>query len=254
MGRTGFSALLDGLFGETCPSCFGRTAAGFCAGCAAELPRIAGACRACGLAHSAGTCPALAAEWRVARVLAPFSYAAPLDRFVRALKYHGARELGRAFGLLLAAEAHREPPAAEALVPVPLHPHRLRERGYNQATEIARTLGEELAVPVLVGGVHRLREAVQQAGQSAGRRRANVAAAFAARRDLRGRAIAIIDDVITTGATVNALAAALLAAGAGSCEAWAIARTPPHHSSTGARTPTGEARPAAPGYSNAAAT
>lgn len=233
MARALVDALIGRLLGEICPSCAGRTDAGFCEGCAAELPRIAGACRACGLAHPAGAaCPALAAEWRVARVLAPFSYAAPLDRFVRALKYHGARELGRAFGLLLAAEARREPPTAEALVPVPLHPHRLRERGYNQATEIARTLGEELSLPVLVRGVHRLREAGQQAGQTAGRRRANVAAAFAARRGLRGRAIAIVDDVITTGATVNALAAALLAAGARSCEAWAIARTPPRDASS----------------------
>jgi predicted amidophosphoribosyltransferase len=79
---------------------------------------------------------------------------------------------------------------------------------------------------VLVGRIRRLRESAQQAGQSAGRRRANVAAAFAAGRDLRGLAVAIVDDVITTGATVNALAAALLAAGARRCEAWAVARTP----------------------------
>lgn len=217
---------MEKLFGEICPSCSGPTAAGFCAACVRDLPRVAAACRACGLAHDAGGCPALDAGWRVERVLAPFGYAAPLDHYIRALKYHGARELGRALGLLLAAESRREPLAVDALVPVPLHPHRLRDRGYNQATEIARTLGEELALPILLGGIRRLREAGQQAGQSAGRRRANVAAAFAADRSLRGLAVAIVDDVITTGATVNALAAALLAAGARRCEAWAVARTP----------------------------
>ena len=214
------------LFGEVCPSCSQPTAAGFCAACVRDLPRVAAACRACGLAHDAGACPALDAGWRVERVLAPFAYAAPLDHYVRALKYHGARELGRALGLLLAKESRVEPVAVDALVPVPLHPHRLRDRGYNQATEIARTLGEELALPILLGGIRRLREAGQQAGQSAGRRRANVAAAFAADRGLGGLALAIVDDVITTGATVNALAAALLAAGARRCEAWAVARTP----------------------------
>jgi len=228
MWRALFDPLIDGLFGEICPSCSGPAAQGFCAGCAAELPRMVSPCRACGLAHAPGACPALGAGWHVARVLAPFSYTPPVDRYVRALKYHGARELGRALGLLLAVESRREQPAVDALVPVPLHPRRLRERGYNQATEIARTVGYELGLPVLVGRVRRLREAAQQAGQSAGRRRANVAAAFAARRDLCGRAVAIVDDVITTGATVNALAAALLAAGARSCEAWAVARTPPH--------------------------
>jgi ComF family protein len=170
----------------------------------------------------------------VERVLAPFHYAWPVDHYVRALKYHGARELGRAFGLLLAAEARREPPAVDLLVPVPLHPHRLHERGYNQATEIARTLGERLALPIVLGGIRRRREAAQQAGQSAGRRRANVAAAFAAHVRLHGAAVAIVDDVITTGATVNALAAALLAAGARRCEAWAVARTPERPSEVGA--------------------
>ena len=217
---------MEKVFGEICPSCSAPTTAGFCAACVRDLPRVAAPCRACGLAHDAGGCPALDAAWRVERVLAPFGYAAPLDHYVRALKYHGARELGRAFGLLLAAESRREPLAVDALVPVPLHPHRLRDRGYNQATEIARTLGAELALPILLGGIRRLREAGQQAGQSAGRRRANVAAAFAADRSLRGLAVAIVDDVITTGATVNALAAALLAAGARRCEAWAVARTP----------------------------
>ena len=209
-----FDAVFDLVFSELCPSCSGRTGRGFCAACGAELPRVIAACRACGLAHAGGSCPAASGGWRVDRVLAPLLYAAPVDHYIRAL------------GLLVAAEAGREPRAVDALVPVPLHPHRLRERGYNQATEIARTLGEELALPILLGGVRRQREAAQQAGQSAGRRRANVAAAFTAHRDLRGLSIAIVDDVITTGATVNALAAALLASGARRCEAWAVARTP----------------------------
>jgi ComF family protein len=221
-----WGAIFDACFGEICPGCSGPTGAGFCAGCGGDLPRIVSPCRACGLAHGGGRCPAASAGWHVERVLAPFGYAAPVDHYVRALKYHGARELGRAFALLLAAEARREPLAVDVLVPVPLHPHRLRARGYNQATEIARTLGETLALPIVLGGIRRRREAAQQAGQSAGRRRANVAAAFAAHGELRGAAAAIVDDVITTGATVNALAEALLAAGARRCEAWAVARTP----------------------------
>jgi ComF family protein len=151
-------------------------------------------------------------------------YAPPLDGYVLALKYGGARNLGRALGLLLAGAVRGA--EVDALVPVPLHPKRLRERGYNQGVEIARPLSRALGLPLVLGGIERRGAQVRQTGQTAAERLRNVADAFAVRRNLAGRRIAIVDDVITTGATVNALAAALLAAGAASCVAWAVARTP----------------------------
>jgi ComF family protein len=151
-------------------------------------------------------------------------YAPPLDGYVRALKYRGARNLGRALGLLLAAALYGGD--VDALVPVPLHPRRLRERGYNQSVEIARPVSRALRLPLLLSRIDRRSAQVPQAGRTAAERLRNVAAAFAVGRDVAGRRIAIVDDVITTGATVNALASALLAAGAASCVAWAVARTP----------------------------
>jgi ComF family protein len=160
----------------------------------------------------------------VRAVVAPFEYAAPLDGYVHALKYRGARNVGRALGLLLAPAARMGD--VDALVPVPLHPRRLRERGYNQATEISRELRQAFGLPLLLGGIERRGPYVPQTGQAAAARVRNVATAFAVVRNIAGLRIAIVDDVITTGATVNALAAALLAAGAAHCEAWAVARTP----------------------------
>lgn len=165
-------------------------------------------------------------QWDVDAVVAPFSYESPLDHYLHALKYRGARSLGRAFALL-AAPALREPDfRVDALVAVPLHRARHYERGYNQAQEIARTLARMLGVPALVRGIERRAATPAQAGQGALARRASVARAFRVERPLTGRSIAIVDDIVTTGATVNALAAELKAAGAARCLAFAAARTP----------------------------
>jgi len=159
-------------------------------------------------------------------VIAPFVYAAPLDHYVRELKYRGARKLGRAFGLLLAARVAPAAREVDAVLPMPLHARRLRERGYNQATEIARAVARLSRLPLL-HGARRIRASPTQTSLDARERYANCAGAFAVPARLTGRRIAIVDDVITTGATVNALAEALLAAGAARVEAWAVARTLP---------------------------
>jgi ComF family protein len=216
--------VLDRLFVESCPSCGGATERGFCAVCAADLARIHEPCRRCGLASPVARCPSRAAPWLIDAVVAPFTYLAPLDHYVRALKYGGARALGRAFGLLLAEAVARY--ELDALIPVPLHRTRLRERGYNQAVEIARTLARELRLPLLQRGISRRRASRSQIGQSAEQRRASVSGAFRVRGGFEGARLAIVDDVLTTGATANALAAALRAAGAASCIAVAAARTP----------------------------
>ena len=218
--------MLDALFREICPSCGGVSGAGFCSVCAADLPRTWDACSGCGLARPVARCPRRAAPWQVDAVVAPFVYAPPLDHHIQHLKYAGARALGRAFGLLLAPAVRDACSDVDALVAVPLHPTRLRERGYNQAIEIARPLCRGLEVPMLLRGIERRHASPSQTGGSAEQRRASVAAAFRVARSLAGLRIAIVDDVITTGATVNALAAALRGAGAVRCIAVAAARTP----------------------------
>ena len=217
--------MLD-LFFEVCPGCAEASRAGLCAVCRAALRRVADACARCGLARPVASCPRRGRPWHVERVLAPFVYAAPLDGYLHALKYRGARRLGRTLALAVVDELHDAARDVDALVPVPLHARRFRDRGFNQAAEIARTLGRVLERPVLLAGIQRRGAQAAQTGRRATERLENVATAFAAERDLAGARLAIIDDVVTTGATVNALAAALLGAGAARCDVWAIARTP----------------------------
>lgn len=225
------AALARACLAERCPSCAGETDAGFCHGCRADLPRIEIACRICGLPQPVGRCPRARAGWHVERIVAPFEYAPPIDDFLQALKFGHERALGRALGLLVAASildstsdsaAHAE---IDLLVPVPLHRARLVARGYNQATELGRTLSAALAIELAPAAARRTEPGAPQSRLRARDRRANVEHAFEVRADLRGRRVAIVDDVITTGATVNALAAALRRAGAVRVDAWAVART-----------------------------
>ena len=218
--------LLGRLFTESCPACGLVSSGGFCGVCAAQLARIANACPRCGLARPVAHCPRTQIAWDVDAIVAPFSYGPPLDHYVQALKYHRARALGRAFALLLVPELDVFRGAIDALVAVPLHRTRLHERGYNQALEIARGLAGALKVPIMLRGIERPVATPAQAGQGAVARRSGVARAFRVRRELAGQRIAIVDDVVTTGATVNALAAELKAAGAARCVVLAIARTP----------------------------
>ena len=113
----------------------------------------------------------------------------------------------------------------ELLIPVPLHPLRLRERGYNQALEIARPLAKILSIPVDVDVCVRSRSITPQEGLDRAERRANVSGAFKVERPIRTRHIAVIDDVVTTGSTTAELARVLLQAGADRIDIWGVART-----------------------------
>jgi ComF family protein len=217
---------LSRSFVESCPACAGASARGFCDVCAAEFARVQRPCGRCGLALPAARCPREQAVWHVDAVVAPLRYGPPLDHYLHALKYRGARLIGRALALLLAAGLHERRDQIDALVPVPLHRTRLCTRGYNQARELARTLGHALRLPVLERGIRRVVATPPQTGQSAVERRADIARAFHVERRLVGLRVAIVDDVVTTGATINALAGALKAAGAARCIAVAVARTP----------------------------
>ena len=203
---------------------------GFCAVCAARVRARRGRVpRAAGSRSPWRSARARRRRWHVdARASRRSPTAPPLDHYLHALKYRGAR-LARP-RIRVAARAARSTHCAhdvDALVAVPLHRTRLRERGYNQAQEIARTLGR---VAALAGARARHRAARGDAGpdraeraRAADQRRAGVSRR---RATLHGQRIAIVDDVVTTGATVNALAAELRAAGAARCVVFAVARTP----------------------------
>jgi ComF family protein len=226
------SQLYEPLWGlvvpELCPRCESPTDAGFCTRCRAELVSNEGACPICGISAGppgAERCRAHSVTWQTDAVLAPWLYRPPLEHYIHGLKFAGQRCHGRACGLLLAEAAYVRRTHVDALVPVPLHARRLLERGYNQALEIARPISHVLKRPILRTGIVRVRPTPPQTQLGADERAENLRAAFDIRRDIRGFRLAIIDDVITTGATVNALALALRAAGAAHVEAWAVART-----------------------------
>jgi len=218
--------MLERLFFEVCPGCAEASRAGLCAVCAAALPRVVDACERCGLARPVASCPRRGRRWHVERVIAPFVYAPPLDGYIHALKYRGARRLGRTLAFAIVEHLRGSASEVDALVPVPLHPRRLHDRGFNQSAEIARTLGRALGRPVVLARVHRRGAQIAQTGRGAAERLENVADAFVIERAFVGARLAIVDDVLTTGATVNALASALLASGATRCDVWVVARTP----------------------------
>jgi ComF family protein len=114
----------------------------------------------------------------------------------------------------------------DLILPVPLHATRLRERGYNQAAEIARTVGRELSIPVDLRSCARVLATTPQSGLEQKARRRNVRGAFRVVRSPGADRIAILDDVVTTGSTVSELSKALLKAGAERVDVWAAARTP----------------------------
>lgn len=172
-----------------------------------------------------------------AGALAPFEYRDSVARDLRALKFAGDLRPAAIYGTLLAATVARQlSPAAwpALLIPIPLHPTRRAERGFNQAARIAYELGRQLRIPVRDDLMQRTRATSPQTDLPADRRRANVAGAFAMQEDrskicasLRDRAVALVDDVSTTGSTLAAAEQALRAIGVGTVQRWAVARTMP---------------------------
>ncbi len=154
----------------------------------------------------------------------PYRFAAPVDELVRRFKFDGRLEIGPLLAELLHASIPRDN-RPDVLVPIPLHPRRLRERGFNQALELVRHLRRLRAVPVDYASLIRVRDTERQTALDQPARQSNVAGAFAARKRMEGMQVALVDDVVTTGATVTAATEVLLKAGAERVEVWAVART-----------------------------
>ncbi|HEX9628051.1 MAG TPA: ComF family protein [Acidiferrobacterales bacterium] len=219
----------DWLLPPECLLCGARLhgRAHFCPGCTADLPRLTAACPGCALpgpgARLCGRCQRRRPRFDAA--LAAFSYDTPIDRLIIGLKFHGRLMHARALGGLL-AERLAAPDAVrpDRLVPIPLHPRRLRSRGYNQALELARPVARRLKLPIDHRCLTRVRATPPQTGLDAAGRARNMRGAFAARGDLGGSHIALIDDVMTSGHTADAAAAALKRAGAAFVEVWVVAR------------------------------
>ena len=224
-------SLIHGLFPATCLLCLDPgqpPALDLCRPCEEDLPLNAGACPGCAMPRpDPGTpcvnclsrCPAFDAAF------VPYRYEFPLVELIHRLKYGRQVAIARILGTVLAHRlCERGRPVVDAIVPVPLHAAREARRGYNQAGEIARFAGEITGLPVLDRVALRLRATEEQAALPASVRRVNVSGAFEALAGCVPAAVAIVDDVMTTGATADALAQVLKRAGCRRVEAWAVAR------------------------------
>ena len=233
--RPWLTAALDLLFPPFCPVCHAPLGAGrrdpLCGACWQALERVAPPwCRRCGLALSI---EGLCGECRTRRRL--FSYARAAVRYgpiareaLHAFKFGGRRALAAPLAELLAELGLGALPGAapDLLVPVPLHAHRERERGYNQSALLAKRLGQVWGVPVAPDALGRATATAPQTDLDAAARRQNVRGAFVVRRPelIVGRHVLLVDDILTTGATVGECARCLTRAGAAAVGVLTVAR------------------------------
>jgi ComF family protein len=227
--------LADALYPPRCALCTapGQPGLDLCPDCEAGLPRNTACCARCALplpgappGTFCGRCQRRPPRYHLA--CAPLLYRAPVDGLILRLKFGHALPPARLLGELLAKQLQlRTGPLPGRILPVPLHPRRLRERGFNQALEIARVPARHFGVPLDAQSLIRVRDTATQSTLPARQRHANVRHAFAVTRPMAGLHVALVDDVMTTGQTVNAAAHALRQAGVARVEVWCAARVAP---------------------------
>ena len=221
------TAFLDLLLPLRCLGC-GREGDLICPSCRQSLPRIRlPLCQRCGATAGEGNLCRLCINHPLTMdgIRSVFLFQGTVRQAILQLKYKHLKALAMPLGELLNEYLSSHPLKGEVLVPVPLHPKRLRERGYNQASLLAQELGKLTGLPVVEDMLIRVQDSVPQARtRSAIERRHNVQGVFACPKSLEGKQILLLDDVCTTGATLDACAIALKAAGAGSVWGLTVAR------------------------------
>lgn len=218
--------LLDTLLPQSCLLCGADSGHDLvCPACAAELPRlpeslcpICGECAPCNAV--CGACLKQLPHYNTTR--AAFRYAFPIDRLVQDFKYGTRLATAEFLARALLAGPH---PQGDLIVPLPLHPDRLAERGFNQAVEIARPLARALNIPLVINGCQRLRNTPPQANLPWKARRKNIRNAFRCQLDLTDNTVIVVDDVMTTGATLDEFARTLKQQGAKQVNNWVAVRT-----------------------------
>lgn len=217
-----------------CVLCLGKAGpTGLCTACLKDLPENGVACERCALPLPSPAPKRLCNACLIRTppqdfCLAPWRYEFPVDRMIRRYKYNGGRAPGRALAL---SWSHQPGVMASsrplALLPAPIAPERLRERGFSQTAEIADWLSRETGIPLKTGVLERHPGYQPQAGLDRGERRRNLRGAFfVTDRGALPAHVAVVDDVITTGASGEAMAACLREAGVRRVDLWALARTP----------------------------
>lgn len=211
-GQAGFDAL------DLCKACFD------------DLPRNHDCCYRCGQHFEiAITSPQLCGRClnkspSFDETHAPFLYDDSLRYLITQLKFHQHYKHARLLGTLLARYLAETAELPECIIPVPLHRNRYRQRGFNQAIEIAYHLSKQLSIPLLLNSCIRNRDTAHQTDLPAKQRLKNIRQAFTVIKPIPYQHVAIVDDVMTTGATASALAQALKSHGVNRVEAWVCAR------------------------------
>lgn len=217
---------LDLLFPLRCLGCW-KEGTLICPPCVAGLRRLSPPfCAVCAQPDSSKGCRRCAEmSLEVDGIRSPFLMEGIIREGVHSLKYHYVRAAAAQLGQLLAQYLMSHPVPGEVMVPVPLHPRRLRTRGYNQSALLAREVSKLTGLPVKEELLVRVKDTPRQVeAVSLEERRKNVAGGFQCVGDARGQAVLLVDDVVTTGSTMSACAAALKAAGAASVWGLALAR------------------------------
>ena len=200
-----------------------------CVDCQADLPRLQRTCLRCGVAletdtltRFCGTC--LHSPPYFQTTLSPYAYQAPVSHMITMLKYQRRLSLVPVLAGVLAEHVeHCSAGTVDALLPVPLHASKLRQRGFNQAMELARPLARRFGLPIM-HQLERSRATEAQSSLHADERQQNVRNAFRIKQPFSYRRVAIVDDVMTTGSTVNEIARLLAMAGVEEIQIWCIAR------------------------------
>ncbi len=205
----------------------------WCAACDRALPYLDTAhCPACALptpnGEVCGQC--LKHPPLFARTTAAFGYTFPLDELIQAMKYGEQLALAHAFAEKLAQRTDKNS-LPDCVIPMPLHPAKLRERGFNQSQLLAAGIARELGLELLTHACRRVRDTPPQSALPWRERKKNMRDAFRCDTDLTGKRVALVDDVLTTGASLNALAEAVQKCGAVEIGAWVVARTLPRSGS-----------------------
>ncbi len=203
-----------------------------CSGCERELPQNRSCCPVCALPIGAdieasalcGQCQSNPPPYHYC--LAPLRYEFPVNLLINRFKHHGKFSAGALLAECLLRKLYRQPELPDLLIPVPLHWRRRWQRGFNQSAWLADYLGRRLDIPVCHKVLRRTRYTPQQQGQSRSQRLRNLKGAFHLREKLTGKAIGLVDDVVTTGSTINELGRVLRAGGADRVDVWCLARTP----------------------------
>lgn len=159
------------------------------------------------------------------RTVAVYAYAFPVDKLIQSLKFNEQLQLAASLANGLTQRINALP---DFIVPMPLHPARLRERGFNQSRELAQHVARKLDIPLLPDACRRVRDTLPQSALQWRLRSKNMRKAFVCVQQLEGKHVAMVDDVMTSGTSLNELALALRRAGAHEVSAWVVARTLPH--------------------------